>query len=1620
MPARREVQLEKCIDDATRKNNFQLLEQFLQTEGCDNVSHKCSKQFFNKFDKLICRELDKQEVKNVSTLLNSLHKYGKNIIVPSGDGFQAMIRCGLVEKMVSWFEKAKGILISRGNEKNEALTSLVEDFFDILMLVHDTDSEGKIQTLESFILRICTLVADVRINVYIQQEAVRKLNSMLDTMPREARKKIISTKEMFLVMNDMGKRILDAGDYDLQVAITEALCRMTSEKQRGELARQWFSMEFVTNAFKGIKDSEFETDCRRFLNQVNGMLGDKRRVYTYPCLSAILDKYELQIPLDENLEEFWIDFNVGSRSISFYVAADDEDHQWETVSIPKEEVEMYSLEEKESKKLLTIILKNPVTVGNQEGEQMLLYFDPVLEIMEVARKVYGANKCKGFTKKQATSVAKTSVHIIFDESGSQVLVPESQLSPCLKEQSRMEGKSSKSAKQQLPVQQRNQNKKTNQDNYKNIQSKITTPTKRKVSEASVIVPGTGRLPLRSPLVFVKTSTPRKARFKLPLQMMSSSEKSNITRITESGINNLDLEHTGPRISSIADSLKRRNVAAEKGRDDSLPDNVFCETQQNISKTRIRNEAKLPEKQHMSAEKVLEMIQNEADSETSQKQTLHELLDIVPDSQPVGRNDKPLLPGLLESSADENKIWKKHACSVPEKLITKCDKQKRSTSSGHTFQQVPVLSERAAKQKAFYSIFESTSPKQQVQSRKISKKQQNETEKHEENCIRHRGKTSNSSNHLEQKILNTEAKEVPTTPESSFKSVHPTTMTEKSLGCSTKLVLARNSKEEVDVSFRKGTTNHKSEKVIDSHFGSSDLAIKGMKAKSEEMAETIESIISKISDRYKQKDDIEHARKAREFLANNRSYLNKSGFKVSKEKVQNRSCRNVKTTAVLNMTTGHIVDDVYNFNLSGFDEPTIKLGVQELHVTNLKASTNLTEKMNPDESKSTIQKKVDNKNRMNKNKKHLFSDTDTEYRGDDSKTDISWLRESNRKPKPQLVDYSRTKNPKKSKSIEATYTFRDSACLMDRSEGKKTKNKKVPISKKQNTKADERLKQTTRPKWPRRAALAKKSYKDYSNSESESEQESSQCLHRKEKLRVQQENKNGQNKAVNQHKELQNNVSTEPKKGISRNQQQIFTKSKDPIKQRKLEMSPVASPESPASVETMRCAEKVPEEAFTQERVSLKRSTSSYLQDSTPEKRESLSIVKGISDNKLYAIKKNNQSIHLKQSPENVKKLVFGNESLSPVLSPMSLPNLTPVTMDKAVMSGKDIKVTDPEVEICDISEAVNVTNYLSDKLSINAEMKDLTKNMQNKGEESVPPSQLCSSSGSKEQSWCEDPCGTIHESGPTVQVNLKRMYHSDAESDSDEVEMRKEEEQRKTKLLPRKLFKADDDTVYKDKSIMQCARTHSFSKKGKKRAATNEITVSESISTVSVNELSVIDGEVWDPSCSSIGIGQKLHKEFTRKIQSRSRRMDYFTKQSLKTAQQHLTTMSCQLHECRIKQLDKFHFTIVEELENFEKDSQSLKNMEKELLNFWKKHALTFSACKKNEQRRIQILKTSFEKHISHSVNYEENIFTSEMNLMKEDMKGLQEKLLKEMHEEELFNVRRGLQTLFLSEGRKF
>ncbi|KTG07082.1 hypothetical protein cypCar_00028092 [Cyprinus carpio] len=197
--------------------------------------------------------------------------------------------------MVQWFEKARKLWVEAGSSRNEAMIKLAEDFFDALMVVHESCKEGTYEVTEALLSHIGKLASDAQISIVIQKEAARKLNAILEKIPMELKKKkkILSTQEASSMMNAVASQILRGGDYDLQVSLMEALCRMASPAQRNQLADSWFTMTFVSSAFKKIKDSQFETDCRKFLNMVNGMQGDGRSVYSYPCLEAFLDKHEV-------------------------------------------------------------------------------------------------------------------------------------------------------------------------------------------------------------------------------------------------------------------------------------------------------------------------------------------------------------------------------------------------------------------------------------------------------------------------------------------------------------------------------------------------------------------------------------------------------------------------------------------------------------------------------------------------------------------------------------------------------------------------------------------------------------------------------------------------------------------------------------------------------------------------------------------------------------------------------------------------------------------------------------------------------------------------------------------------------------------------------------------------------------------------------------------------------------------------------------------------------------------------------------------------------------------------------------------------------------------------------
>ncbi|XP_010283706.1 PREDICTED: synaptonemal complex protein 2-like, partial [Phaethon lepturus] len=325
MAARPEGYLESLLTDAFKGKGFQKISELLQ-EGEIEPPQKYSESLFNQLDKALRKELDKNAFQNVSLLLKCIQLYFKSDLE---EGTSLFIEQGLVLTdsfnfyLVSWFERARTFVILIDPNENKFLMLLLEDFFD------------------SALERPCKNYT---------------------------------------------------GDYDLQVALSEAVCRLMTKKWRDDLVHHWFEDNYLAEAFKEIKDREFETDCRKFLNQLNERLGDERRVYSFPCISAFADMNEkpeidtavvgffsgngsaavvlpqVKKPSDEKLEEFWIDFNAGSQSVTFYVDKND------------------------GEKIVKIYMKMPATFNKTEVTKIKISFSAEFEILSILRKVLGDEK----------------------------------------------------------------------------------------------------------------------------------------------------------------------------------------------------------------------------------------------------------------------------------------------------------------------------------------------------------------------------------------------------------------------------------------------------------------------------------------------------------------------------------------------------------------------------------------------------------------------------------------------------------------------------------------------------------------------------------------------------------------------------------------------------------------------------------------------------------------------------------------------------------------------------------------------------------------------------------------------------------------------------------------------------------------------------------------------------------------------------------------------------------------------------------------------------------------------------------------------------------------------------
>nr|XP_029516971.1 synaptonemal complex protein 2-like isoform X3 [Oncorhynchus nerka] len=370
---------EIILEDAFVSNNVGAITAALLRE-------KASKSLVNRLNKVANKELDRSVFKSVTLLLRAI----EDVCQYDEDCFNCLARQGLVYKMLTWFERAADFLKMEEYKGVKDLPSLIETFFDFfLRLPPSVEDRGELTSV--FLLHVGVVGTDPDVTFSLRLEAIRTINSILDNTTKEERRKLSMSKDHCLLLEQFAKVILNVGDYEMQVALSEALCRMTIKRSRKELTSKWFANPVFAEGFNAINDTEFEIDCRTFLNDLNSYFGDERRVFTFPCICVFLDTTELFMPEDEKLEHFWVDFNLGTSCISLFVN-NPEGSLWESIHLLRADVFRFSVCDCDNQTILTVHLSNPLTYRMTKGKMVQIIFDSKHDILDAAKRVFESKR----------------------------------------------------------------------------------------------------------------------------------------------------------------------------------------------------------------------------------------------------------------------------------------------------------------------------------------------------------------------------------------------------------------------------------------------------------------------------------------------------------------------------------------------------------------------------------------------------------------------------------------------------------------------------------------------------------------------------------------------------------------------------------------------------------------------------------------------------------------------------------------------------------------------------------------------------------------------------------------------------------------------------------------------------------------------------------------------------------------------------------------------------------------------------------------------------------------------------------------------------------------------------
>ncbi|XP_037627910.1 synaptonemal complex protein 2 isoform X9 [Sebastes umbrosus] len=1611
-------QLEKVIDEALKSGDVQALDVFLQSNIYEETPMKCSQQFLTKLDKLVSRGLDHKDSKSAGLGLAVLYKSGKNLQLPGVCQGLSGITSQVLKKMVQWFEKCRQLWIQCGPQWDETLFNLSEDFLDALMAIHEASKEGTCKITESFMYPVGQLTVDPRIYILIQKEAIRKFNLILDKIPAEFKKerKILTSQEASDIMVKLAGQILKGGDYDLQTALMEALCRMATPEQRKELADRWFSMEHVATAFAKIRDSEFETDCRKFLNLVNGMQGDRRRVYSYPCLEVYLDKHELLMPADEKLEEFWIDFNLDSHSISFYFSLSDEEAQegqWETLCINENEVQSYTVTEEGKRQVLQLKLSELVVVGAVEGSSLTIHFSSSLDVLQAARTVYGPSKNKVFVGKTGTSVVKTTVKITMEDNISQV-VPESQTSV---------GESEKNAASHLlPV--------------PSAPVQMVTPTAMRISESATFISSSagGSVHCANSLSAVMSSnTSVKRKGKPSLEMVRSCDRQAELYLEElrttakfcsngttpnSTIAGGMTEQSAKSLQSSASKLSSKNkpdkhkknipvakavdmVLAGQGEEQSLEPSFVPDTQPRTERNIYFNWNKL------SVSEMLMMPTQNMSNSLSRSESRSSL---APQQERPSSTQRASVPGSISQKQLHTELTQRlqqvlsesNQDPAPQKKMSKGKSSEQQAqgngpTKGKSKRQISLEAD-AAPVKAPAKASAKASTTKALQKR-VPPNAKVETDMTLRSKEKRDSEVAGSmvkliSSHYE---INTKSTAKDTAGIIPKNWIHP--LVDRPVFNMSWLSTAnREVSGAVSLvkSHIKTTTNStRQRKDIFAFDIDTPLSIGGKKktfTNTSAISSSIHDSSALLSTTKKGQPVAKEKRHVKKHLFSDTDYsttdvswLRESSRKPKPQIVKYPRQAPVKPKAVSPHTS--------------YESPDLHPPYQKPVKGNTKPNKKKPEvKERVEQPKKTVKPAAapSRRHAAGRRSQRTAVVSTKSYRDPDTDNSQS---ESEKPPDPKHSSANHLENAQEAAQVTKKKTVRKqpskSYVKPESSQSESESETEQPPTSKKHFAGQQGKREKTRLEVPE--------VKKRKSISSEKTTETSRRLDRN--------NQSDLIKPSGLKQQRPENVLPETSKLNKKNAQEQMNGLKDSWAARQTSFCP-----SPPFIERMRSAERsAPTLGLTCSPLLTPRGS---LLPASPDPpcKDTPSPILLLPKPRSAASSKG----HFRPSSFYSAEKKHGSSKTQSIQSVASLPSLIPAPGAPTGPSAAEISPIQQR-----LPSATQSPLSLSARPLLTSTLLELDKPSMPSPPESPFPEDTVNH-GSRygyskvsSASWVslspsstkDSPTAALKtEKTPSSGRDLfsgpsrKRHISSSSNSEEDEKEERKKSKMRwlrSPRMKPRKLFKSFANVPAEADVSRVMSSSHTMS------SSHWEAEVEDGdMDTDEDFKLPKID---VNPS----NLCQQFSSELKKKFQNRYSMVEVFSKQSLKTAQQHVSSFNTQVTKHRTQKLEQVRKVLLEEIHQLEQDDTVLKNMEKDLTTYWKKQTVSFHSYRERGTVRNEALKKALQSNVCHSLEYEERIFTSQMCLIRKDMKSVQDRLLSEMQEGELQSVKRGMHALF-------